>query len=36
MEFKGSLSEFGVTRKEKKNETEIVHKLKAGEKGDFS
>jgi len=35
MEFKGSLGEFGTTRKEKKDETEIVHKLKAGEKGDF-
>jgi hypothetical protein len=35
MKFKGSLGEFGTTRKEKKDDTEIIHRLKVAQKGDF-
>jgi len=36
MEFRGSLGEFGTTRKKKKDGTEIVHRLKVAQKGDFN
>lgn len=36
MELKGTVQEHGTTRKEKKDETEYIHTIKAGEKGDFS